>query len=197
MNNTLVPMVVERTSNGERAMDIFSRLLKDRTVMLNGAVDENNMNLLVAQLLYLESENNESPITMIINSPGGSVYHGLSLADTMNFIKCPVHTIVSGMAMSMGAYLLSMGEKGHRSALPSSTVMIHQVMSGVSGGTQETDIQIHAKETNRLKTILTQNLADNCGKTFEETWDACERDKYMDAQASLDFGIIDKIITKR
>lgn len=194
MNNTLVPMVVERSSNGERVMDIYSRLLKDRTVILNGQVDSNTMNVLVAQLLYLESEDKQSPITMIINSPGGGVYDGLSLADTMNHIKCPVHTIVSGMAMSMGAYLLANGEKGYRMALPSSTVMIHQVMSGISGGTQATDIDIHARETNRLKTYLTKNLAKYCNKDFQEMWDACERNKYMDAQESLEFGIVDKII---
>ena len=190
-------MVIERTSAGERAMDIYSRLLQDRVVMLNGGVSDDSVNPIIAQLLYLESVDSSTPITLMINSPGGSVYSGLALADTMNYIKCPIHTIVNGMAASMGAYLLSCGEKGHRAALPNSTVMVHQVMSGIPGGTQATDIGIHYKETDRLKQTLTKTLADNCGMSYEEMYEACERDKYMSASDALKFGIIDKIITKK
>lgn len=197
MQNALIPMVIERTSAGERAMDIYSRLLQDRVVMLNGGVSDDSVNPIIAQLLYLESVDSSTPITLMINSPGGSVYSGLALADTMNYIKCPIHTIVNGMAASMGAYLLSCGEKGHRAALPNSTVMVHQVMSGIPGGTQATDIGIHYKETDRLKQTLTKTLADNCGMSYEEMYEACERDKYMSASDALKFGIIDKIITKK
>lgn len=197
MNNALIPMVIERSASGERAMDIYSRLLQDRIIMLNEGVSDHTVSPLIAQLLYLESVDSTTPITMMINSPGGSVYSGLALADTMRYIKCPVHTIVNGMAASMGAFLLSCGTKGHRAALPNSTVMVHQVMSGIPGGTQATDIGIQYRQTDRLKTLLTKTLAENCGMSYDDMYAACERDYYMSAEEALKFGIIDKIITKK
>lgn len=187
-----VPTILEKTHDGERAFDIFSRLLRDRIVMLDGEVGEHSSSLIVSQLLYLNSENSTLPITLYINSPGGSVYHGLSITNTMSFIDAPVHTIVNGIAASMGAYILSCGEKGHRKAMPDATVMIHQVLSGYKG--QATDIDIHAKETNRLKTLLTDNLAKNCDKTYTEVYEACERDNYMDAITARSFGLVDSIL---
>ena len=195
--SSLVPYVVEQTSRGERSYDIFSRLLNDRIIMLSDQVNDTTASLVVAQLLYLESQDPEKDISLYINSPGGSVTAGFAIYDTMNYIKCDVSTICIGMAASMGAFLLSSGAKGKRIALPNSEIMIHQPLGGGGLGGQQTDIMIHAKNMERTRNRLESILAENTGKSVEEIHAACERDNYMTAQEAMDYGLIDKVIEKR
>lgn len=195
MEAALVPMVVEQTSKGDRSYDIYSRLLKERVIFLTGQVEDHMANLIVAQLLFLEAEDPDKDIFLYINSPGGSVTAGMSIYDTMNFIKPHVNTICMGQACSMGAFLLSAGEKGKRFALPSSRVMIHQPLGGFQG--QATDILIHAKEILQMKEKLTKVLHENSKQTLEKVTEDCERDYFMSAEQTLEYGLIDQIITKR
>ena len=190
---SLVPLVVAQTSRGERSYDIFSRLLNDRVVMLCEEVNDASASLVVAQLLYLESQDSEKEISLYINSPGGSITAGMAIYDTMQFIKCDVSTICVGMAASMGAFLLSSGAKGRRFALPNSEIMIHQPSGGAQG--QATDIAIQAERVLKMKKNLTQILADNCGKPYETVAADCERDHFMSAKEALEYGVIDRIIT--
>lgn len=194
---SLVPYVVEQDGRGERSYDIFSRLLKDRIVMLNDEVNSATASLVVAQLLFLEGQDPSKDISLYINSPGGSVTDGLAIYDTMNYIKCDVSTICIGMAASMGAFLLSSGAKGKRFALPNSEIMIHQPLIGGGLGGQQTDIMIHAKNMERTRNRLEAILAENTGKSIDEIHAACERDNYMTAQEALEYGLVDKVIEKR
>jgi ATP-dependent Clp protease protease subunit len=189
---SLVPMVIEQTSRGERSYDIFSRLLNDRIIMLCEEVNDATASLVVAQLLYLESQDPEKEISLYINSPGGSITAGMAIYDTMQFVKCDVSTICVGMAASMGAFLLSSGTKGRRLALPNSEIMIHQPSGGAQG--QATDIAIQAERVLKMKKNLTQILADNCRKPYETVAADCERDHFMSAQEALEYGVIDQII---
>lgn len=191
----LVPMVVDQTANGERSYDIYSRLLEDRIVFLNGEVNAQSANLVVAQLIYLEAKDPNKDISLYINSPGGSVTDGFAIYDTMQYIKCDVSTICVGMAASMGAFLLSAGAKGKRYALSNSEIMIHQPLGGTQG--QATDIQIQAEHILRLKKRLTKILADNCGKAETQVAADCERDHYMTADEAKAYGLVDKVFTKR
>lgn len=191
----LVPMVVDQTANGERSYDIYSRLLEDRIVFLNGEVNAQSANLVVAQLIYLEAKDPNKDISLYINSPGGTVTDGFAIYDTMQYIKCDVSTICVGMAASMGAFLLSAGAKGKRYALANSEVMIHQPLGGTQG--QATDIQIQAEHILRLKKRLTKILADNCDKSVEQVTQDCERDHYMTANEAKEYGLVDKVFTKR
>lgn len=193
--SALVPMVVEQTSKGERSYDIYSRLLKERVIFLTGQVEDHMANLIVAQLLFLEAEDPEKDIYLYINSPGGSVTAGMSIYDTMNFIKPNVSTICMGQACSMGAFLLSAGEKGKRYCLPSSRVMIHQPLGGFQG--QATDILIHANEIQGMKDKLTGIIADNSNHDLEKVTADCERDYFMSADQTLEYGLIDEVIGKR
>ena len=196
-NNTLIPTVIEQSGRGERAFDIYSRLLKERIIFLVGPVDDHTANLGVAQLLFLESENPDKDIYFYINSPGGSVTAGMSIYDTMKFIKPDVQTLCLGQAASMGAFLLSAGTKGKRFALPNSRVMIHQpLISGGLGG-QASDIEIHARELLKLKEKLNQMLAEHTGKPLEQIERDTDRDNFMSAQEAADYGLIDKVITTR
>ena len=193
-NNTLVPVVVEKTGTGERSYDIFSRLLKDRIVFLDGEINDVTADLVVAQLLFLESEDPEKDINLYINSPGGSVTAGLAIYDTMQHIKPDVQTICIGQAASMGAVLLAGGAKGKRHCLPSSRVMIHQPWGGVQG--QARDIGIQAREIIRLKKMLIQYFADNSGKDFEEIASDMERDFFMSAEEAVAYGVTDSILKR-
>lgn len=193
-NSHLVPIVVESEGGGERSYDIFSRLLKDRIVFVDGVVEDSMADLIVAQLLFLESVDPKADINMYINSPGGSVTAGMAIYDTMNYIQPDVRTICIGQAASMGAMLLSNGAKGKRFSLPSSRIMIHQVSGGAEGTTA--DVRIQAREMERLNDILTQYMADNVGKKFDETKIAMDRDNFMSPQEALQFGLIDKVITR-
>ena len=196
-NNHLVPTVIEQSGRGERAFDIYSRLLKERIIFLVGPVDDHTANLVVAQLLFLESENPDKDIYFYINSPGGSVTAGMSIYDTMKFIKPDVQTLCLGQAASMGAFLLSAGTKGKRFALPNSCIMIHQpLISGGLGG-QASDIEIHARELLKLKEKLNKILADHTGKSIEEVARDTDRDNFMSAQEAMEYGLIDKVITSR
>ena len=195
LKNMLVPMVVEQTGRGERSYDIYSRLLKERVVFLVGEVNDESANLVVAQLLFLEAENPEQDIHLYINSPGGSVTAGLSIYDTMQFIKPDVSTMVLGQACSMGAFLLNAGAAGKRYALPNSRIMIHQPLGGFKG--QATDIEIHAKEISEIKKKLNNLMAKHSGKSEEEITKDTERDNFMSAEAALDYGLIDQILEKR
>ncbi|MBR2721856.1 MAG: ATP-dependent Clp endopeptidase proteolytic subunit ClpP [Clostridia bacterium] len=193
--DALVPMVVEQTSRGERSYDIFSRLLNDRIVFLSDEVNDATASLVVAQLLFLESQDADKDIFFYINSPGGSVTAGMAIYDTMQFIKCDVSTICLGMAASMGAFLLSSGTKGKRIALPHSEIMIHQPLGGAKG--QASDIQIQAEQILRIKKTLNRILAENTGKPVEVIEKDTDRDNYMTAQEALAYGLVDKILTKR
>ena len=196
-NNTLIPTVIEQSGRGERAFDIYSRLLKERIIFLVGPVNDHTANLVVAQLLFLESENPDKDIYFYINSPGGSVTAGMSIYDTMKFIKPDVQTLCLGQAASMGAFLLSAGTKGKRFALPNSRVMIHQpLISGGLGG-QASDIEIHARELLKLKEKLNQMLAEQTGESLEQIERDTDRDNFMSAQEAADYGLIDKVITTR
>ncbi len=194
-NLGLVPMVVEQSGRGERAYDIYSRLLKERVVFLVGPVNEVTANLVVAQMLFLESENPDKDISFYINSPGGMVTAGMAIYDTMNFIKCDVSTLCIGQAASMGAFLLSAGAKGKRFALPNSRVMIHQPLGGFQG--QASDIEIHAKEILYLKARLNQMLADHTGQSVEAIERDTDRDNFLSAEAAKDYGLIDQVLTRR
>lgn len=192
---SLVPYVVEQTSRGERSYDIFSRLLNERIIMLSEEVNDTTASLVVAQLLYLEAEDPDKDIQFYINSPGGSVTAGMAIYDTMQYIKPDVSTICIGMAASMGAFLLSSGAKGKRLALPNAEIMIHQPSGGSQG--QCTDIQIQAEQILKIKRNLNRILAENTGKDVSVVEADCERDHFMSAQEALDYGIIDKVITRR
>ncbi len=191
----LVPMVVEQTARGERAYDIYSRLLKDRLIFIVGPVEDQMANLIVAQLLYLESENAEKDIHLYINSPGGVVTSGLSIYDTMQFINCDVSTICCGQAASMGALLMAGGTKGKRYALPHSRFMVHQPSSGYQG--QATDISIHAAETMALKARLNAIMADHTGQSVEQIEKDLERDNFKSAEAAREYGLVDTVLAKR
>lgn len=196
-NNTLIPTVIEQSGRGERAFDIYSRLLKERIIFLVGPVNDQTANLVVAQLLFLESENPDKDIYFYINSPGGSVTAGMSIYDTMRFIKPDVQTLCLGQAASMGAFLLSAGTPGKRFALPNSRVMIHQpLISGGLGG-QASDIEIHAKELLKLKDKLNRLLAEHTGQPLEKIERDTDRDNFMSAQDAATYGLIDKVITSR
>ena len=191
----LVPYVVEQTNRGERSYDIYSRLLNDRIVMLNEEVNSASASVVVAQLLYLESQDPTKDISLYINSPGGSVTDGFAIYDTMQYIKCNVSTICMGMAASMGAFLLSAGTKGKRIALPNSTIMIHQPLGGYKG--QATDMEIHTRYMLDIKARLNQILSENTGKPLDIIKNDTERDNFMTAQQALEYGLIDKVIDKR
>ncbi|WP_315359727.1 ATP-dependent Clp endopeptidase proteolytic subunit ClpP [Neisseria bacilliformis] len=196
-NNTLIPTVIEQSGRGERAFDIYSRLLKERIIFLIGPVNDHTANLVVAQMLFLESENPDKDIFFYINSPGGSVTAGMSMFDTMNFIKPDVSTLCLGQAASMGAFLLSAGAKGKRFALPHSRVMIHQpLISGGLGG-QASDIEIHARELIKLKQTLNELLAKHTGQPIEKIERDTDRDNFMSAQAAKEYGLIDQVIATR
>ena len=190
----LVPMVVEQTGRGERSYDIFSRLLKDRIIMLSGEVTDESANLIVAQLLFLESEDPDKDIFLYINSPAGSVTAGMAIYDTMNYIKADVSTICVGMAASMGAFLLSSGAKGKRYALPNAEVMIHQPLGGFQG--QATDIGIHANRMLKIKERLNKILSENTNQPLEKLSADVERDYFLDGEEAVEYGIVDKVITK-
>lgn len=191
----LIPNVIQRTANGERAYDLMSRLLNDRIIMLTEEVTDASAAIIVAELLYLEAQDPSRDIQLYINSPGGSVTAGLAIYDTMNYIKCDVSTICMGMAASMGAFLLSSGAKGKRFCLPNAEVMIHQPLGGAQG--QATDIEIHANHILRTKQRLTEILAANAGCDFDKMADACERDNFLTAQEALDFGLIDAVLENK
>lgn len=191
----MIPVVIETTGRQERAYDIFSRLLKDRIILLSSEINDPVASIITAQLLFLESQDPEKEIYLYINSPGGQVTSGLAILDTMNYITAPVCTLCMGSAASMAAVLLSAGAPGMRYALPHSTIMIHQVLGGYHG--QGTDIEIHARETLRLKKELNEILARNSGKSYEEIVAATERDNFLTAQAAVEFGLIDKVLTSR
>ena len=193
--DTLIPMVVEQSARGERSFDIYSRLLRDRIVFLNGEVTAESANLIVAQLLFLESEDPEKDISLYINSPGGSVYAGLGIYDTMQFIRPAVQTICVGMAASMGAFLLAAGETGKRFSLPNSRIMIHQPSGGSRG--MASDIAIQAREIQELKEKLNAILSERTGQPIDVITRDTDRDNYMSPDAALSYGIIDKILTKR
>ena len=192
---SLVPYVVEQTSRGERSYDIFSRLLNDRIVFLGEEVNATTASLIVAQLLYLESQDPDKDIQFYINSPGGSVTDGMAIYDTMQYIKCDVSTICIGMAASMGAFLLSAGTKGKRLALPNAEIMIHQPSAGTQG--QVTDMAIHLKRLEIIKKRLNRILADNTGKSIEQVTADCERDNFMTAEEAKEYGLIDRVIYSR
>lgn len=194
-NNYLVPMVVEQSGRGERAYDIYSRLLKDRVVFLVGPIEENMANLVVAQMLFLESENPEKDISLYINSPGGAVTAGMAIYDTMQFVKPDVRTLCIGQASSMASLLLASGAAGKRHCLPHSTVMIHQVLGGFKG--QGTDIQIHAKETQRISDMLSTILSKHTGRAMEEINRDTNRDNFMSPDDAKEYGIIDSVFVKR
>ena len=194
-NLGLVPVVVEQTARGERSYDIYSRLLKERVIFLIGPIDDNVANLVVAQLLFLESENPDKDISLYINSPGGSVTAGLSIYDTMQFVKPDISTLCIGQACSMGAFLLTGGAKGKRYALPNSRMMIHQPLGGFQG--QASDIEIHAKEILTLKNRLNQILADNTGQDMDAISNDTDRDNFMSSDTAVEYGLIDKVVNSR
>jgi len=191
----LIPTVIEKTGRGERAYDIYSRLLKDRIIMLQGEINDHVSSIIVAQLLFLEAENPEKDIYLYINSPGGVVTSGMAIYDTMNYIKPDVVTICMGQAASMGAFLLSSGAKGKRFALPHARIMIHQPLGGAQG--QATDIEIHAKEILRMKKELNNILAENTGQSIRKIEKDTERDFFMSAEEAMKYGLIDKVLKKR
>lgn len=193
--NALVPIVIEQTAKGERSFDIYSRLLKERVIFLTGPVEDHMANLICAQLLFLESENPEKDIYIYINSPGGSVTAGMSIYDTMQYIKPDIATVCMGQAASMGAFLLSGGAKGKRFCLPNARVMIHQPLGGFQG--QATDIEIHAREILSIKEKLNRLMAEHTGQTYEKICHDTERDNFLTAQTALDYGLVDSILTQR
>ena len=192
----LVPYVIEQTSRGERSYDIYSRLLKDRIIFLGDEVSDVSASLIIAQLLFLESEDPDKDISLYINSPGGGITAGMAIYDTMNHIKCDVSTICVGMAASMGAFLLSGGAKGKRFALPNAEIMIHQPSGGI-GRSQASDFEIHAKRIIQLKEKLNRIMAENSGQTVEKVTADSDRDNFLTAEEALAYGLIDKIITRR
>ena len=196
--NTLIPYVIEQTSKGERSYDIYSRLLKDRIIMLSEDVNSASANVIVAEMLFLESEDPDKEIHFYINSPGGSIVDGMAIVDTMNYIKCPVSTICVGMAASMGSVLLACGEKGKRYATPNSEILIHQPLIGGSGlSGQTTDIKIHTDHLVKTREKLNKLLSEKTGQPLEKIWADTERDNYMTAEEALKYGLIDGILDKR
>lgn len=195
MDMSLVPTVIEQTNRGERAYDIFSRLLKERIIFLGDEVNDVTSSLVVAQLLFLESEDPDKDIQFYINSPGGSITAGMAIYDTMQYIKCDVSTICIGMAASMGAFLLAAGQKGKRFALPNSEIMIHQPLGGMQG--QATDIKIHAERILKIKDTLNNILAERTGQDIEKIRNDTERDNFMTAEEAKNYGLIDKVISNR
>ena len=191
----LVPMVIEQTSRGERSFDIYSRLLKERVIFLTGQVEDHMANLIVAQMLFLEAENPEKDIYLYINSPGGVITAGMSIYDTMQFIKPDVSTICMGQAASMGAFLLTAGAKGKRFCLPNSRVMIHQPLGGYQG--QATDIEIHAKEILKVKARMNELMAQHTGQSLEQIEHDTERDRFLSAPEAVEYGLVDSILTHR
>ncbi len=194
-NSYLVPMVVEQTSRGERSYDIYSRLMQDRIVLLGGEVNDDSANLVVAQLLFLQAQDAKKPVSMYINSPGGSVTAGLAIYDTMQFISCPVHTYCIGQAASMGAVLLTAGEKGHRFALPNARIMIHQPWGGAEG--KASDIEITCQEILRLKRTLNEILAAHSGRPLEQVERDTDRDHFMSAEEARAWGLIDQALVPK
>jgi ATP-dependent Clp protease protease subunit len=197
MQSTLVPIVVEQTARGERSYDLYSRLMKERVIFFTGEVDERMTEVIVAQLLFLEAENPESPINMYIKSPGGSVYDGLAVYDVMQYINCPVHTYVTGWAASMGSFIAQAGEPGHRYLLPRAMTMIHQPSSGTRG--KVTDMEIDLVESIRLKREMTELYVkhNSKGKTYEDFVNLLDRDKWLTAPQALELGLADRIVDKR
>ena len=195
IEDALVPMVVEQTAKGERSYDIYSRLLKERVIFLVGQVEDHMANLIIAQMLFLESESPDKDIFLYINSPGGSVTAGMSIYDTMNFIKPNVSTVCVGQACSMGAFLLSGGEKGKRYCLPNSRVMIHQPLGGFQG--QASDFEIHAKEILFIKDKLNRLMAEHTGQSLKKVSQDTDRDNFLSAEAAVEYGLIDAILTQR
>ena len=193
--SSLIPMVVEQTNKGERSYDIYSRLLKDRIIFLGSEITDDEANLVIAQMLFLEADDPDKDIYLYINSPGGSVSAGLAIYDTMQYIKCEVNTICMGMAASMGAFLLAAGAKGKRKARPNSEIMIHQPSGGASG--QASDVKIHAEHIIRTRQKLNEILAERTGKSVEQVAVDTERDNYLSAEAALEYGLIDEIIPAR
>ncbi|MEE2950122.1 MAG: ATP-dependent Clp protease proteolytic subunit [Pseudomonadota bacterium] len=191
----LVPMVVEQSNRGERSFDIFSRLLRERIILVNGEVNDQMASLVCAQLLFLESESPKKPIHLYINSYGGVVTAGLAMYDTMQFVECPVHTLCMGTARSMGSFLLMAGEPGHRAALGNASLHVHQPLGGFQG--QASDIMIHAEETQKVKHRMTRLYAEHCGKSYEEVERALDRDTFMNAEEAREWGLIDIVTTKR
>ncbi|MBH2525155.1 ATP-dependent Clp protease proteolytic subunit [Serratia marcescens] len=191
----LVPMVVEQTSRGERSFDIYSRLLRDRIVFLNGEVNDDVAEMLCAQLLFLEAENPEKPIHLYINSPGGAITSGLAIYDTMQYIRAPVHTLCMGTARSMGSFLLMAGEPGHRMALPNASLHVHQPLGGFQG--QASDILIHAEEMKRTKNRVIRLYAQHCGLSYEEVERVLDRDRFMTADEAAAWGLIDRVLRAR
>lgn len=191
----LVPMVVEQSSSGERSFDIYSRLLRERIIFLNGEVNDTVSSLVCAQLLFLEAENPGKPINLYINSPGGVVTSGFAIYDTMRFIRAPVHTLCMGTARSMGSFLLMAGEPGKRFALPNASILIHQPSGGFQG--QASDIIIHAEETLKIKQRMTRLYAEHCGRSYEEFERGMDRDRFMTAEEALEWGIVDSILDGR
>jgi len=196
--NTLIPYVIEQTSKGERSYDIYSRLLKDRIIMLSEDVNSASANVIVAEMLFLESEDPDKEIHFYINSPGGSIVDGMAIVDTMNYIKCPVSTICVGMAASMGSVLLACGAKGKRYATPNSEILIHQPLIGGNGlSGQATDIKIHTDHLIKTREKLNKLLSEKTGQPIEKIWADTERDNYMTAEEALEYGLIDGILDKR
>ncbi|GAB1581250.1 MULTISPECIES: ATP-dependent Clp protease proteolytic subunit [Phyllobacteriaceae] len=191
----LVPMVVEQSSRGERSFDIYSRLLRERIIFLNGEVNDTVSALVCAQLLFLEAENPKKPIHLYINSPGGVVTSGLAMYDTMRLVRAPVHTLCMGTARSMGSFLLMAGEPGQRVALPNSSIHIHQPLGGYQG--QASDIFIHAEEMLKMKQRMTRLYAEHCGRTYEEFEKAMDRDFFMTAEEAVEWGLVDRVLTVR
>jgi ATP-dependent Clp protease protease subunit len=195
IQSALVPMVIEQTPRGERSFDIYSRLLKERVIFLSGPVEDYMSNLIVAQLLFLESENPEKDISIYINSPGGSISAGLAIYDTMQFISPSISTLCIGQAASMGAILLAGGEKGKRFALPNSRIMIHQPLGGFQG--QASDFEIHAKEILHMKKVVNEILAKHTGQTIKKIEKDTDRDNFLDTTAAIDYGLVDSVLHKR
>lgn len=197
MQNSLIPMVVENTSRGERSYDLYSRLLKERVLFFTGDVETNMCNVMVAQLLFLESENSEQPISMYINSGGGSVYAGMAVYDVMQYIKCPVHTYVTGMAASMGSFIAQAGEPGHRYVMPRSITMIHQPSSGTRG--KVSDMVIDLEESLRIKKEMTELYVqhNSKGTSYERFAELMDRDRWLTSQMAVELGLADQIVTKR
>jgi len=191
----LVPMVIEQSSRGERSFDIYSRLLRERIIFLNGEVNDTVAALVCAQLLFLEAENPRKPIQLYVNSPGGVVTSGLAMYDTMQYIRAPVHTLCMGTARSMGSFLLMAGAPGERAALPNASILIHQPSGGYQG--QASDMLIHAEEILRTKQRMTRLYAEHCGRTVEEFERAMDRDRFMTAEEAMQWGLIDRILTER
>ncbi|MBB4252327.1 MULTISPECIES: ATP-dependent Clp protease proteolytic subunit [Rhizobium] len=191
----LVPMVIEQSSRGERSFDIYSRLLRERIIFLNGEVNDTVSALVCAQLLFLEAENPKKPINLYINSPGGAVTSGLALYDTMRFIRAPVHTLCMGTARSMGSFLLMAGEAGERAALPNASILIHQPSGGFQG--QASDMLIHAEEILKTKQRMTRLYAQHCGRSYEDFERGMDRDRFMTAEEAVEWGLIDRILSVR